>query len=234
MRAELIDIENALETASPPASRTIRKADMLPRAAWVLIEIVMRESVLPLGGLWVSGRSAWARQGIVATSWITAGCIAGPSHTCSKDKHKTNDTYLRLDPTRRVGPASGDWRQGVTPGCRRLRDQQTQGRRLRRSSLLKLSNSQIKTWARHAASGDLGATISRESPPTGTGQHSNTDRKGGSFPIMHQQFLRAVGVRAVTGNAALKLSRIYNNMYTTCGQRNENRREAAHAAKTQI
>lgn len=104
---------------------------------------------------------------------------------------------------------------------------------LRRSSLLKLSNSQIKTWARHAASGDLGATISRESPPTGTGQHSNTDRKGGSFPIMHQQFLRAVGVRAVTGNAALKLSRIYN-MYTTCGQRNENRREAAHAAKTQI
>lgn len=115
MRAELIDIENALETASPPASRTIRKADMLPRAAWVLIEIVMRESVLPLGGLWVSGRSAWARQGIVATSWITAGCIAGPSHTCSKDKHKTNDTYLRLDPTRRVGPASGAGGRGSPP-----------------------------------------------------------------------------------------------------------------------
>ena len=30
MRAELIDIENALETASPPASRTTRKDDMLP------------------------------------------------------------------------------------------------------------------------------------------------------------------------------------------------------------
>ncbi|EJK46609.1 hypothetical protein THAOC_34715, partial [Thalassiosira oceanica] len=60
------------------------------------------------------------------------------------------------------------------------------------------------------ASGDLGATIS---------PLANTDRKGGAFPIMHRQFLRAVGVTAATGNAALKLSRPAG--YTTCAQQNE-------------
>ena len=73
----------------------------------------------------------------------------------------------------------------------------------------------LKTWARHAASGDLGATIS---------PLANTDRKGGAFPIMHRQFLRAVGVMAATGNAALKLSRIHYLRPT--------RREAAYAANT--
>ena len=45
------------------------------------------------------------------------------------------------------------------------------------TGLLKL----VKMWARHAASGDLGAAIL---------PLADTDRKGGAFPIMHQQFLR--------------------------------------------
>ncbi|EJK60083.1 hypothetical protein THAOC_19628, partial [Thalassiosira oceanica] len=54
---------------------------------------------------------------------------------------------------------------------------------------------------------------------------ANTDRKGGAFLIMHQQFLRAVGVTAAAaGNAALKLSRIHYLRST--------KREAAHAANT--
>ncbi|EJK69642.1 hypothetical protein THAOC_09078, partial [Thalassiosira oceanica] len=68
--------------------------------------------------------------------------------------------------------------------------------------------------ARHGA-GDLGATIS---------PLANTDRKGGAFPIMHRQFLRAVGVTAATGNAALKLklSRIH---YLRSTQRNEKQKQ---------
>ncbi|EJK75891.1 hypothetical protein THAOC_02371 [Thalassiosira oceanica] len=92
-----------------------------------------------------------------------------------------------------LGPFSqaqnGFWRRGVIPLVVGAFGESNTG-------LLKL----LKTWARHAASGDLGATIS---------PLANTDRKGGAFPIMHRQFLRAVGVTAATGNAALKLSRIH-------------------------
>ncbi|EJK74168.1 hypothetical protein THAOC_04172 [Thalassiosira oceanica] len=73
----------------------------------------------------------------------------------------------------------------------------------------------LKTWARHAASGDLGATIS---------PLANTDRKGGAFPFMHRQFLRAGGVTAATCNSALKLSRTHYLRST--------KREAAYAANT--
>jgi len=37
----------------------------------------------------------------------------------------------------------------------------------------------------------------------------NTDRKGGAFPIMLQQFRRAIGVAIVRGNARHKLSRLH-------------------------
>ena len=37
----------------------------------------------------------------------------------------------------------------------------------------------------------------------------NTDRKGGAYPIMLQQFRRAIGVAIVRGNAMLKLSRLH-------------------------
>ena len=73
----------------------------------------------------------------------------------------------------------------------------------------------VKMWARHAASGDPGAAIS---------PLANTDRKGGAFPIMHQQFLRAIGVMTATGNAALKLNRIHYLRPT--------QQEAAQAANT--
>ena len=37
----------------------------------------------------------------------------------------------------------------------------------------------------------------------------NSDRKGGAFPIMLQQFRRAIGVCIVRGQAKLKLSRLH-------------------------
>ena len=37
----------------------------------------------------------------------------------------------------------------------------------------------------------------------------NTDRKGGAFPIMLQQFKRAIGVAIVRGNAKHKLGRLH-------------------------
>ena len=58
----------------------------------------------------------------------------------------------------------------------------------------------IKLLARYAAAGDDGVTIS---------PLVNTDRKGGAFPIMLQQFRRAIGVAIVRGNATLKLSRLH-------------------------
>ena len=99
---------------------------------------------------------------------------------------------------------NGFWRQGVIPLVVGAFGESNTG-------LLKL----LKTWARHAASGDLGATIS---------PLANTNRKGGAFPIMHRQFLRAVGVTAATGNAALKLSRIHYLRSTA--------REAAYMQRT--
>ena len=37
----------------------------------------------------------------------------------------------------------------------------------------------------------------------------NTDRKGGAFPIMLQQFKRAIGVAIVRGQAKHKLGRLH-------------------------
>jgi len=58
----------------------------------------------------------------------------------------------------------------------------------------------ITRLAREAASSDHGATIS---------PLVNTDRKGGAFPIMLQQFRRAIGVAIVRGNARHKISRLH-------------------------
>jgi len=58
----------------------------------------------------------------------------------------------------------------------------------------------IRTLAKHAAAGDDGMTIS---------PLINTDRKGGAFPIMLQQFKRAIGVAIVRGNAKHKLGRLH-------------------------
>ena len=58
----------------------------------------------------------------------------------------------------------------------------------------------LRLLARHAAAGDDGITIS---------PLVNTDRKGGAYPIMLQQFRRAIGVAIVRGNAKLKLSRMH-------------------------
>ena len=79
----------------------------------------------------------------------------------------------------------GFWRQGVIGAFGESS-----------TGLLKL----VKTWAWHAALGDLGAAVL-----LATGQHG---QKGGSIP-MHQQFLRAIGVMTATGIAALKLNRIH-------------------------
>jgi hypothetical protein len=98
----------------------------------------------------------------------------------------------------------GFWRHGVIPLVVGAFGESSTG-------LMKL----VKMWARHAASGDLGAAIS---------PLANTDRKGGAFPIMHQQFLRAIGVMTATGNAALKLNRIHYLRPT--------QQEAAQAANT--
>jgi hypothetical protein len=58
----------------------------------------------------------------------------------------------------------------------------------------------IRILAREAASGDDGMTIS---------PLVNTDKKGGAFPIMLQQFRRAIGVKIVRGQAKHKLARLH-------------------------
>ena len=58
----------------------------------------------------------------------------------------------------------------------------------------------IRLLAREATASDDGMTIS---------PLVNTDRKGGAYPIMLQQFRRAIGVAIVRGNAMLKLSRLH-------------------------
>ena len=58
----------------------------------------------------------------------------------------------------------------------------------------------ILTMAREAAAGEDGMTVS---------PLVNTDRKGGAFPIMLQQFKRAIGVAIVRGNANHKLGRMH-------------------------
>ena len=58
----------------------------------------------------------------------------------------------------------------------------------------------IKILAREAASGNYDMTILLM---------VNTGRKGGAFPIMVQQFKRAIGVAIGRGNANLKLARLY-------------------------
>ena len=59
-----------------------------------------------------------------------------------------------------------------------------------------------------AASGDIGEAIHLAISPSILWP-TRTDRKGGAFLIMHKQFLRAIGVKAATGNAELKLNRIH-------------------------
>ena len=58
----------------------------------------------------------------------------------------------------------------------------------------------LKTLARLAAAGEDGMSIS---------PLRNTDRKGGAFIIMLQQFRRALGVMVVRGMANHKLSRLH-------------------------
>ena len=52
----------------------------------------------------------------------------------------------------------------------------------------------------------------------------NTDRKGGAFPIMLQQFRRVIGVAIVRGNVHHKLGRLHYVQGTT--------EEAVHTCKT--
>ena len=66
-------------------------------------------------------------------------------------------------------------------------------------------NNIITRLAQEAASGEHGMTIS---------PLVNTDRKGGAFPIMLQQFRRAIGVAIVRGNARHKLGRCHH--HSTC------------------
>ena len=54
--------------------------------------------------------------------------------------------------------------------------------------------------AREAASSDFGRTLS---------PLINTEKKGGAFPMLLQQFRRAVAVGIVRGNALLKMSRLH-------------------------
>ena len=58
----------------------------------------------------------------------------------------------------------------------------------------------IQRLAREAASSDDGIKIS---------PLINTDRKGGAYPIMLQQFKRAIGVAIIRGNAKHKLARLH-------------------------
>ena len=78
---------------------------------------------------------------------------------------------------------------------------------------------------RPAAAGDHGLRIS---------PLVNTDRKGGAFPIMLQQFRRAIGVAIVRGNARHKLSRLHYVRTTpeeaaaTCRANHSNNRWKQH------
>ena len=58
----------------------------------------------------------------------------------------------------------------------------------------------LRTLAKTAAASDVGLSVS---------PLVNCDKKGGAFPIMMQQFRRAVGTAVVRGNALLKLSRLH-------------------------
>ena len=58
----------------------------------------------------------------------------------------------------------------------------------------------LKQVAKAAAAGTDGLTIS---------PLINTDRKGGAFRIMHQQFRRAIGCATVRGQAKLTLGRLH-------------------------
>ena len=58
----------------------------------------------------------------------------------------------------------------------------------------------IKRIAKEAAAGIDGLTIS---------PLINTDRKGGAFRILHQQFQRAIGCAIVRGQAKLILGRLH-------------------------
>ena len=58
----------------------------------------------------------------------------------------------------------------------------------------------LRILARQAAASDDGLSVS---------PLVNTDRKGGAFPIMIQQFRRAIGVAIVSGHAKLKLRRLH-------------------------
>ena len=55
----------------------------------------------------------------------------------------------------------------------------------------------IKILARETAAGDDGMSV------------SPTDKKGGAFPILLQQFRRAIGVAILRGNTNLKLGRLH-------------------------
>ena len=57
----------------------------------------------------------------------------------------------------------------------------------------------------------------------------NTDRKGGAFPIMLQQFRRAIGVAIVRGNARHIVS---SAGYTMCGP--HQRKQLPHAERTTV
>ena len=72
----------------------------------------------------------------------------------------------------------------------------------------------LKTLARMAAASNDGLAVS---------PLVNSDRKGGAFPIMHQQFRRAIGVALVRGNALHKLARLHYVRATA--------REAAYTAR---
>ena len=54
--------------------------------------------------------------------------------------------------------------------------------------------------AKEAAASDFGRTLS---------PLANTEKKGGAFPMLLQQFRRAIAVSIVRGNAALKMSRLH-------------------------
>ena len=54
--------------------------------------------------------------------------------------------------------------------------------------------------AKEAAASDFGRTLS---------PLVNTEKKGGAFPMLLQQFRRAIAVSIVRGNAALKMSRLH-------------------------
>ena len=84
----------------------------------------------------------------------------------------------------------------------------------------------ITRLARKAAAGDHGLRIS---------PLVNTDRKGGAFPIMLQQFRRAIGVVGIVkGNARHKLSRLHYVRTTpeeaaaTCRANHSNNRWKQH------